>query len=70
MPKGTTKPTKSAQKDKSFKAAASHHAWQDTLAVQLSAAGLRIKTVTADGNCFFKAAADQLQVPGLPGRTV
>ncbi|KAK9831129.1 hypothetical protein WJX74_004441 [Apatococcus lobatus] len=61
MPKGKASQAKTASKDRPAKNPASSFAWQDTLGDQLSAAGLRIKTVTADGNCFFRAVADQLQ---------
>ena len=32
----------------------------------LSEYGLRVKAVKADGNCFFRACADQLEVCDLP----
>ncbi|KAK9830321.1 hypothetical protein WJX72_010989 [[Myrmecia] bisecta] len=35
--------------------------WQDELATELAASGLRVKPVAADGNCFFRAVADQLE---------
>ena len=35
--------------------------WEDELSAQLSALGLRVKKVAADGSCFFRAISDQLQ---------
>lgn len=37
--------------------------WLDDLGSELAAFGLRIKTVEGDGNCFFRAVADQLGPP-------
>jgi hypothetical protein len=36
--------------------------YEDNLTLQLSALGLRVKKITADGNCFFRSLSDQLQV--------
>lgn len=35
---------------------------RDPLDRQLALLGLRVKNITADGNCFFRALSDQLQV--------
>lgn len=35
---------------------------KDDLTERLHAAGLRVRQVAADGNCWFRALADQLQV--------
>ena len=34
--------------------------WLDTLGGELASVGLRVNEVAADGNCFFRAVADQL----------
>ena len=36
--------------------------WLDELGHSLARKGLRIKAVAADGNCFFRACCDQMQV--------
>ena len=36
--------------------------WLDDLGNILQKAGLRIQTVEADGNCFFRSCCDQMQV--------
>lgn len=35
---------------------------RDPLDRELALLGLRVKSITADGNCFFRALSDQLQV--------
>lgn len=35
---------------------------RDPLDRQLALLGLRVKNITADGNCFFRSLSDQLQV--------
>lgn len=35
---------------------------EDNLQEELAAVGLRVKDVTGDGNCFFRACSDQLEV--------
>ena len=35
---------------------------EDDLEKELAAVGLRIKTMEADGNCFFRSVCDQLEV--------
>ncbi|KAK9788141.1 hypothetical protein WJX73_008434 [Symbiochloris irregularis] len=47
------------QKQKNSRGKEVNH-WVDTLGGELSAVGLRVKQVTGDGNCFFRAVADQL----------
>lgn len=42
----------------------------DSLATELSVVGLRIVEVQPDGNCLFRALADQLQVRLPPRRTI
>jgi len=48
--------------------------WLDDLGSDLAAFGLRVKAVEGDGNCFFRAVADQLGPPAdhaaLRARTV
>ena len=39
-----------------------HQPWLDDLGQTLAQAGLRIRTVGADGNCFFRSCCDQMQV--------
>lgn len=34
----------------------------DNLQEELAAVGLRVKDVTGDGNCFFRACSDQIEV--------
>jgi OTU domain-containing protein 3 len=34
----------------------------DDLHIQLASLGLRIKSITGDGNCFFRALGDQIEV--------
>ena len=42
--------------------AAAKQSYKDDLEDRLAAAGLAIKHVAADGNCWFRSLADQLQV--------
>lgn len=35
---------------------------EDNLQEELAAVGLRVKDVTGDGNCFFRACSDQIEV--------
>ena len=44
------------------RAAKEHHWAADDLERELAAVGLRIKTIEADGNCFFRSVLDQLEV--------
>jgi hypothetical protein len=44
------------------RAAKEHHWAVDDLERELAAVGLRIKTIDADGNCFFRSVLDQLEV--------
>lgn len=41
-------------------------AWLDSLGGELAAQGLRVKGVSADGNCFFRALSDQLVGHPMP----
>ncbi|KAL4448444.1 hypothetical protein ABPG75_005663 [Micractinium tetrahymenae] len=41
-----------------------HHYGRDDLERELAPLGLRIKTIEADGNCFFRSVADQLEGDG------
>ena len=46
----------------SGKRGAFHSYALDDLEQELAAVGLRVKDVSADGNCFFRALSDQLHV--------
>lgn len=39
-----------------------HHYAEGDVETEIAALGLRIKTIAADGNCFYRAVLDQLQV--------
>lgn len=39
-----------------------HHYDGDDLERELAPLGLRVKTIEADGNCFFRSVSDQLEV--------
>jgi len=56
--------TGSSSKTSSSKAGSSSKAsgLRDPLDRELALLGLRVKSITADGNCFFRALSDQLQV--------
>eukprot|EP00877_Chromochloris_zofingiensis_P004206 jgi/Chrzof1/13787/Cz08g12130.t1 len=47
-----------------LKANLSARASHDQLERELAALGLRVKKITADGNCFFRALGDQLKAGG------
>jgi hypothetical protein len=64
---GTDQPTGGKPVKKGTKAKkGGWHSWgagnDDDLAAELAALGLRIKSINADGNCFFRALGDQLEV--------
>eukprot|EP00878_Enallax_costatus_P036593 GHUV01041111.1.p1 GENE.GHUV01041111.1~~GHUV01041111.1.p1 ORF type:complete len:112 (+),score=18.47 GHUV01041111.1:181-516(+) len=56
----STKQPKQAKKRKDV----SCDSLRDPLDRKLALVGLRVKQITADGNCFFRALSDQLEIAG------